>query len=265
MLAEALPALVTTSVDANKKMPRQKDGAKGNDRGMTIKRESVSKDERIRRLRLGELKRVLLRRYGHELPDDDAGRADLELLLDVVSFARDARRRMKNIIETWAPWMDTAESYELVENVLRKPPYERKIKKDDLGERLNLTFLERQALGIRTIAPADLTPEEFEEKRREQRRAKRREQKERARRKAGVKSRIVKRATSLAHLKPWEKLKMSRATWFRKRARGETARETNAGVYKLLDKVETQESHSVCGEVEGLPRKGVGSRKEDAA
>src|SRR5262249_36765413 len=115
---------------------------------MTTKRESLSKDERIRRLRLGELKRVLLRRYGHELPDDDAGRADLELLLDVVSFARDARRRMKNIIETWAPWMDTAQSYELVENVLRKPVYERKIKKDDLGAALNLTFLERQALSI---------------------------------------------------------------------------------------------------------------------
>ena len=61
---------------------------------MTSKRETINKDERIRRLRLGELKRVLLRRYGHELPEDDAGRADLELLLDVMSFARDARRRM---------------------------------------------------------------------------------------------------------------------------------------------------------------------------
>src|SRR5262245_5719940 len=181
---------------------------------MTTKRESLSKDERIRRLRLGELKRVLLRRYGHELPDDDAGRADLELLLDVVSFARERRRRMKNIIETWAPWMDTAEAYELVENVLRKRAYERKIKKDELGAALNLTFLERQALVIRTIAPADLTPEEFEEKRKDRRRAKQREQKMRARRKTGVKSRVAYRATSLVHQKPWQRDGISERTWY---------------------------------------------------
>jgi polysaccharide pyruvyl transferase WcaK-like protein len=82
---------------------------------------SKGNPEKIRALRLGEVKRVLRHRYRHELPDDDAGRDDLELLLDIVSLARDAKRRMKNIIETWAPWMDTAESYELVENILRKP------------------------------------------------------------------------------------------------------------------------------------------------
>ena len=188
-------------------------------RTMTTKEKSVSKDETMRRLRLGELKRILLRRYGRELPEDDAGRADLELLLDVVSFARNPRSQMKNIIEIWAPWMDTAESYELVENVLRKPAHLRKIKKGDLGERLNLTFLERQALGIRTIAPADLTPEEFTERRKELRGLKRRERRARARRKAGAPSRAVYRATSLSHLKPWEKLNMSRPTWYRKRAR----------------------------------------------
>src|SRR5262249_3373621 len=130
-------------------------------------------------------------------------------------------------------WMDTAESYELIENVLRKPPYLRKIKKEDLGQRLNLTFLERQALGIRTIAPADLTPEEFEEKRKERRRAKQREQKARARRKAGVKPRIVNQATSLAHLKPWKKLNVSRATWFRKRAKVRLGCETEVSSHKL--------------------------------
>src|SRR5262249_47590892 len=128
--------------------------------GMATKENAVSKDERIRRLRLGDIRRVLHRRYrGYELPGgDDAALEDLELLLDVVSLspAHDVPRRMKNQIELWAPWMDTAQSYELVEAVLRKPPYLRKIKKWDLGQKLNLTFLERQALGIRTIDPADL-------------------------------------------------------------------------------------------------------------
>jgi hypothetical protein len=32
--------------------------------------------ETIRRLRLGDLRRFLRHRYGHTLPDDDAGRAD---------------------------------------------------------------------------------------------------------------------------------------------------------------------------------------------
>jgi hypothetical protein len=104
----------------------------------------LQKNESLRRRRLGDLKRVLRHRYGHELPDDDAGRADLELLLDVVSFAPNARNRMKCIIETWAPWMYTAESYELVESILRKPEYLRKIKAADLGAKLNLTWEERQ-------------------------------------------------------------------------------------------------------------------------
>jgi hypothetical protein len=94
----------------------------------------MSKSEMLRRLRLGDLKRILRSRYGHILPDDDAGHADLELLLDVVSFVPNARYRMKNIIETWAPWMDAAASYELVEAVLRRPDYLGKLKADQLGK-----------------------------------------------------------------------------------------------------------------------------------
>jgi hypothetical protein len=187
---------------------------------ITTKKIGMSKTDMTRRLRLGDLRKVLRFRYGPTLPDDDAGRDDLELLLDVVSFAPDARRRMKNIIETWASWMSTKESYELVDHVLRKPDYLRKIKKDQLGEKLNLTYQERQALGIRTIAPADLTPEEFEERRKERRREKDRERKRHRRCKAGVKSRTVYLATSLAQLKPWEREGISRRTWERRRTRG---------------------------------------------
>jgi hypothetical protein len=41
----------------------------------------MRKQEIIRRVRLGHLKRLLRQRYGFELPDDDAGREDLELVL----------------------------------------------------------------------------------------------------------------------------------------------------------------------------------------
>ena len=174
----------------------------------------MSRPETLRRLRLGDLKKILRSRYRHTLPDDDAGREDLELLLDAVSFtAPDARYRMKNIIEVWAPWMDSEESYELVETVLRKPDYLRGVRADQLGKKLNLTYDERKRLGIRTISPADLSPEEFAERRKTARRANGRTQKERSRRRAGVKS----RATSLSRLKPWAALGLSRATWYRKR------------------------------------------------
>src|SRR5215475_8385040 len=174
----------------------------------------MSRAETLRRLRLGDLKKILRSRYRHTLPDDDAGREDLELLLDAVSFtAPDARYRMKNIIEVWAPWMDSEESYELVETVLRKPDYLRGVRADQLGKKLNLTYDERKRLGIRTISPADLSPEEFAERRKTARRANGRTQKERSRRRAGVKS----RATSLSRLKPWAAIGLSRATWYRKR------------------------------------------------
>ena len=174
--------------------------------------------EALRRRRLGDLKRVLRSRYVHTLPDDDAGRDDLELLLDVVSFVANARYRMKNEVEIWAPWMSTEESYELVEHVLRKPEYLRKIKAAPLGEKLGLTYREREALGIRTIRPGDLTPEQFQEKRREKRREKDRARKLRRRRRTGAKSRVVYRATSLSRQKPWERLGISRRTWERRRA-----------------------------------------------
>ena len=78
--------------------------------GPKATRKGLNKAEAIRRLPVGDLKKVLRSRYGHTLPDDDAGREDLELLLDLVSFVPDARFRMKNVIEVWAPWMDIEES-----------------------------------------------------------------------------------------------------------------------------------------------------------
>jgi hypothetical protein len=220
----------------------------------------MSKSEMLRRLRLGDLKRLLWSRYGQILPDDDAGRADLELLLDVVSFVPNARYRLKNITETWAPWMDSAAAYELVEAVLRKPDHLRKLKADQLGEKLNLTYEERRALGVRTIAPADLSPDEFADRRRDARRAKDRASKERSRRKAGTKSRLTYLATSLARLKPWAALGISRRTWERRRA--SAAGVASVSAHKLLDKEETDLRQSIPAESqqEGLPRKRVAGR-----
>ena len=52
----------------------------------------MSKAETIRRLLLGDLRRIFRHRYGAILPDDDAGRDDLELLLRLISLSPKADR-----------------------------------------------------------------------------------------------------------------------------------------------------------------------------
>jgi hypothetical protein len=55
--------------------------------------------ETIRRLRLGDLQKILRHRYrknGYKVTDDDAGRDDLYQLLLVVSLGDGHERKMKN-------------------------------------------------------------------------------------------------------------------------------------------------------------------------
>src|SRR5262249_43701424 len=74
--------------------------------------------ETLRRLRLGDLKRLFRHRYGPTLFDDDAGRDDLfELLLPVSLRGKSAGKVMRNVIETWAPWMEAAEAYILLQRI----------------------------------------------------------------------------------------------------------------------------------------------------
>src|SRR5262245_42850612 len=142
--------------------------------------------EMIRRLRLGELKRILRDRYGHTLPDDDAGRADLhELLLPVSLGLKSPDRIMRNIIETWAPWMEASESYVLIQLIERTPPDERKRTSKHLGELLNLTNVDRERLKLRTIEAADLTDEQRAEYRKSRRRLMQRRWAQRKRNRAG--------------------------------------------------------------------------------
>jgi hypothetical protein len=81
-----------------------------------------------------------------------------------------------------------------------------------LGNRLRLTDYEREALGIRTIRPFDVTDEELEKRRK----AKDAERKWRKRRAANKKPRKAWLANRNSRLQPWKKRRMSRATWYRK-------------------------------------------------
>jgi hypothetical protein len=70
-----------------------------------------TKDETIRRLRLGNIKTLLRSRCGYELPDDDAGREYLYELLLPISLGPEPDLKMENVMGVWAPWMDAKERF----------------------------------------------------------------------------------------------------------------------------------------------------------
>ena len=175
------------------------------------------KAEMMRRLRLGDLGRLFRKRYGHTLPDDDAGREDLRELLLPISLGQESGRKMENAVQVWAPWMGANEATTLVDDINLTEPRYRKPTARELGERLRLTYEERKALGIRTIAPCDITDDELLERRK----ARASYLKWKRRRAAGKKTRAEYLASfgkSLNKQKPWEQERISRRQWFYKRA-----------------------------------------------
>ena len=173
----------------------------------------MSKTETLRRLRRGDLQKVMRSRYGYTLPDDDAGREDLYEMLLPISLGPVSRPKMQNAVEVWAPWMAASEAGQLLDRINLTPPYLRKPTGRELGERLRLTNQEREALGLRTIQPFDMTDEQLTERRK----AKDRARKQRKRLEAGSKTREVYLTNSLSQQKPWESEGISRRTWERRR------------------------------------------------
>jgi hypothetical protein len=172
----------------------------------------MSKDETIRRLRLGNLRTLFRNRYGAVLPDDDAGREDMRELLLPVSLGPNADIKMAKMIEVWAPWMDSAEAEKLIEQIARTPLAARKQNAERLGLRQQVTNQERERLRIWTIAAYDMTAQELKEQRRARAAARMR----RLRQKQGRIRRAVYEAKSKSKIKPWQKQGISRRTWYRK-------------------------------------------------
>jgi len=170
-----------------------------------------AKWENIRRLRYGALVRLLRHRWGKfGLPDDDVGREDLWELLTNVSLARfGVEKKMKCILEEWAPWMQPDEAAAIIDHIKMLTIYERTPTARQLGERMRLTNVERERLALWPIKPFDMTDEELAEQRR---------RKNNERRKAKRKlTREEYRTASLTKQQPWKAANMSRAAWYRRR------------------------------------------------
>lgn len=166
--------------------------------------------ETIRRLRYGALVKLFRHRWGYVLPDDDAGRGDLWELVTNVSLAPVAAdKKMRCIIETWAPWMPSEEAENLVEHVGRLTNFNLAHTAQQIGQRLRLTNEERQRLKLWPFKPIDATDAELASQSRARRNARRKAQR--------AQTRDQYLSACLTVTKPWEAEGISRRTWERRR------------------------------------------------
>src|SRR5262245_23352856 len=92
----------------------------------------------VHRVRVGNVRKLLLHRYGPELPDDDAGAEYLRILLHVKANACKPEYRVKrllNEISLQAPWMSAEKASKVAADIAAKPL---KVTADWLGQALNV-------------------------------------------------------------------------------------------------------------------------------
>jgi hypothetical protein len=121
-------------------------------------RPSKPEDVRLAHLRWRELQRLLRHRYGVVMPDTFEARRDLEIL---IGYAALTGKKPQHQVELLAPWLDQDEADHLAAQraVLHDA--------DDLAERLDLRYCDRQRLAIRTIGAIDCDKAERERLRRQ--------------------------------------------------------------------------------------------------
>jgi hypothetical protein len=176
----------------------------------------ADKWELIRRLRYGALIRLFRHRWGNVLPDDDAGRDDLWLLVTNVSLAAaEPEKKMHHVIEMWAPWMSAEEREAYVKHVWGLDIYERIPTAKELGRRLGLTSAEREKLKLWPFKPIDKTDAELAE----QAKLRERQRRARKRREKGVRTKEAYLTELASKPKPWMVQGISRSAYYRKRKR----------------------------------------------
>jgi hypothetical protein len=162
-------------------------------------------------LRLNDLARLFRARYGHVLPDDDAGRDDLMVAVNHLACLPHPQKPIEHWIEIWAPWLTVKERKAIMADALVCPT---RWKADALAWRLHLTAADRAALGITTIGAID----ENKSARKKRRRLQARKRMVAHRKAKGAISRKAYEEQSLEATMPWVEQGISRRTWFRRRA-----------------------------------------------
>lgn len=169
--------------------------------------------QQIVALRLSDFARLFMGRYGKpQLPDDDAGRDDIEPVIHHLAALRQPGRRAMQWLELWAPWLTIAEQRKVVTAGIANA---RAWTADQLAWRYRLTRQERTMLGITTIGAIDYAKAARTKRRRERDR----QRKAASRRAKGAKARRDYEQAAIARAKPWIAEGISRASWYRKRNR----------------------------------------------
>lgn len=154
--------------------------------------------------RISELGRYFRHRYGMQLPDDDAGRDDVVLMVDHILKHTSNPHRARVWIKNYAPWMTDAAANTIISEAANRP---RRYRAETLARRIGLTAAIRKRLAIKTIGAIDQTKEERQQARKLSAR-----QRARARRQPRA---DYLAAHSISRTKPWIAAGISRATWYR--------------------------------------------------
>jgi hypothetical protein len=204
----------------------------GQNRNQQTAYASSKKDAaRFPALRHGQLIRLVKQRLWQQararvLPDDDAGREYLFLILVAASLYQRAKWRMGQDWCDLAPWLPEAEAHELIHRILAMPRAERRalMEPDELGRQLRFTLAEHHSIGGVTMIRPDVSPAELEQYRKAKRKQSNRARQERRRRRKGQQSRQRYIATSASRLKPWLQEGFNcRRTWERHKAKQRVA------------------------------------------
>lgn len=161
-------------------------------------------------LRLNDLAKLFRGRYGHVLPDDDAGRDDLAVAVNHLACLPHPQKPIDCWLEIWAPWLTVKERKAIVSEALMNPM---RWKADALAWRLRLTAADRAALGITTIGAID----ENKAARKKRRKAQARKRMTAHRKASGSISRKTYEDQSVEQAMPWIAEGISRRTWYRRR------------------------------------------------
>lgn len=180
------------------------------------KRNRKSSPQQIVGLRLHEFARLFASRYhGTQLPNDDAGRDDIEPVMHHMAALTQPARRAQYWLELWAPWLTLAEQREIISGGIATA---RSWKADQLAWRYRVTKEERDMLGLTTIGAIDYG----KAARTKRRKDRDRQRKSASRRAAGMKPRTEYEAASLSKAQPWKAQGISRASWYRRKRETET-------------------------------------------
>jgi hypothetical protein len=147
--------------------------------------------------------------YGSEFPDDDAGREDLFIALQLRAPRGEGEPTLRQYIKSVAPWITESEAAQLLDRAYAEPC---KLSDDALGRKLGLKDADRTRLRISAIGSVDVP----RAARLARRAAKKNERRTAKRRAAGMTPRAEYEATSASKTRPWEAFGYSRRTWERK-------------------------------------------------